>query len=65
MAPAAIRGEVQLLVEGNDERNFFEAFAEHLALGNVQTQVFGGKINCARSSRCRIVPGSSPAGGLR
>ena len=43
MAPAAIRGEVQLLVEGNDERNFFEAFADHLALGNVQIQVFGGK----------------------
>ena len=43
MAPAAIREEVQLLVEGNDERNFFEAFAEYLALGNVQVQVLDGK----------------------
>lgn len=43
MAPAAIREEVQLLVEGNDERNFFEAFAAHLALGNVQVQVLDGK----------------------
>lgn len=43
MAPAAIREKVQLLVEGNDERNFFEAFAAHLALGNVQIQVLDGK----------------------
>lgn len=43
MATAAIREEVQLLVEGNDERNFFEAFAEHLSLGNVQIQAFDGK----------------------
>lgn len=43
MAPAAIREEAQLLVEGNDERNFFEAFAEYLALGNVQVQVLDGK----------------------
>ena len=34
---------MQLLVEGNDERNFFEAFAEHLSLGNVQIQAFDGK----------------------
>ena len=43
MAPAAIREEAQLLVEGNDERNFFEAFTAHLALGNVQVQVLDGK----------------------
>ena len=43
MAPYAIWAEVQLLVEGNDERNFFEAFAEHLQLPNVQIQAFGGK----------------------
>ena len=45
MAPdlIEIEKEVQLLVEGNDERNFFEAFAAHLALGNVQIQVFEGK----------------------
>ena len=35
--------EVQLLVEGNDERNFFEAFVEHLQLANVQIQVLDGK----------------------
>ena len=43
MATASIRKEVQLLVEGKDERNFFEAFAEHLSLGNVQIQAFDGK----------------------
>lgn len=43
MAPAEIREEVQLLVEGKDERNFFKAFAAHLALGNVQVQVLAGK----------------------
>ena len=45
MAPVGIRREVQLLVEGKDERNFFEAFAEHLGLGNVQIQVLDGKDN--------------------
>lgn len=43
MTPDAIRGEVQLLVEGNDERNFFAAFTEHLQLPNVEIQAFGGK----------------------
>ena len=43
MPPILIEEEVQLLVEGNDERNFFEAFAEYLALRNVQIQVLGGK----------------------
>lgn len=45
MAPVRIRREVQLLVEGKDERNFFEAFAEHLGLGNAQIHVFDGKDN--------------------
>lgn len=31
------------MVEGNDERNFFEAFTEHLQLPNVQIQAFDGK----------------------
>ena len=39
---APITKEVQLLVEGNDQKNFFEAFVEHLSLCNVQTQNFGG-----------------------
>ena len=37
---------VQLLVEGNDVRNFFEAFIKHhskkLSLGEIQIQNFGG-----------------------
>lgn len=31
-----------LLVEGNDPRNFFEAFLRHLSLSNIQIQNFGG-----------------------
>ena len=35
--------EKQLLVEGNDQRNFFEAFAEHLGISkSVQIHNFGG-----------------------
>lgn len=33
----------QLLVEGNDDRNFFEAFVEHLSLPEIQVWSFGGK----------------------
>ena len=40
--PTQITQSVQLLVEGNDQRNFFEAFVDHLSLGNVQVQNFGG-----------------------
>lgn len=43
MATDLIEKEVQLLVEGKDERNFFEEFAKHLALRNVQIKVLGGK----------------------
>ena len=43
-APKSIDLDVQLLVEGNDERNFFEAFIEDLDLAKtVQIQVFDGK----------------------
>ena len=31
-----ITSDVQLLVEGNDQRNFFEALVEHLKLPDVQ-----------------------------
>ena len=35
--------EKQLLVEGNDQRNFFEAFAEDLGISkSVQIHNFGG-----------------------
>ena len=37
-----IESSVQLLVEGNDQRNFFEAFVKHLSLDNMQIQNFGG-----------------------
>lgn len=43
MAPERIEQEIQLLVEGKDERNFFEAFIEHLELRDVQVQVLDGK----------------------
>lgn len=37
------KSKIQLLVEGNDPRNFFEAFARHLAIDDkVQIQNFGG-----------------------
>ena len=39
---AAMTSPIQLLVEGNDQRNFFEAFIEHLSLENIQIQNFGG-----------------------
>ena len=39
---APITKSVQLLVEGNDQRNFFEEFVRHLSLTNVQIQNFGG-----------------------
>ncbi len=32
----------QLLVEGNDQRNFFEAFVKHLSLCDIQIQDYGG-----------------------
>ena len=40
--PKEINSRVQLLVEGNDQRNFFEAFIEHLSLADIQIQNFGG-----------------------
>ena len=39
---AGITSSIQLLVEGNDQRNFFEAFIEHLSLDNIQIQNFRG-----------------------
>ena len=40
--PKEIKSAIQLLVEGNDQRNFFEAFTSHLSIANVQIQNFGG-----------------------
>ena len=39
---APIVSNVQLLVEGNDQRNFFEAMARHLKLPDIQFRNFGG-----------------------
>lgn len=40
--PQDIRTGVQLLVEGNDPRNFFEALVRHMGLDDIQVQNFGG-----------------------
>ena len=40
--PKEIKSAIQLIVEGNDQRNFFEAFTSHLSITNVQIQDFGG-----------------------
>lgn len=40
--PKEINSRIQLLVEGNDQRNFFEAFIDHLSLADIQIQNFGG-----------------------
>ena len=37
-----IRNEIQLLVEGNDQINFFAAMIDHLRLKDIQLQNFGG-----------------------
>lgn len=40
--PAKIERPTQLLVEGNDQKNFFGAFVDDLGIQNVQIQNFGG-----------------------
>ena len=45
---APITSSSQLLVEGNDQRNFFEAMVEHLKLADIQIRNFGG-VNELRS----------------
>ena len=42
LEPNTIESRIQLLVEGNDQRNFFEAFIDHLSLADIQIQNFGG-----------------------
>ena len=37
-----IESGIQLLVEGNDQRNFFEAFKRHLSLESIQIRSYGG-----------------------
>ena len=71
--------EVQLLVEGNDERNFFKAFIDHLKLpgridstfgcnrlAEIVEQVLGFVLAVVRSgSRLRTGCGSQGARSLR
>lgn len=38
----AIESDKLLLVEGNDHRNFFEAFRDHLAIPEMQIENYGG-----------------------
>lgn len=40
--PVGIESPLQLVVEGRDQFNFFEAFVRHMSLANVQIQDFGG-----------------------
>ncbi len=40
--PRHLEASAQLLVEGNDQRNFFEAFIDHLEISDIQVQDFGG-----------------------
>ena len=42
MNPEFIERKTQLLVEGNDQRNFFEALARRLSLPAIQVQNYGG-----------------------
>lgn len=42
LEPNPIESEVQLLVEGHDQRNFFDALCESMTLSQIQIQNFGG-----------------------
>ncbi len=42
IAPQQISRSVQLLVEGNDQRNFFEALVKDMYRDDIQVQNFGG-----------------------
>ena len=42
IGPQPIESKIQLFVEGNDQRNLFEAFRDHLGLDHIQIQNFGG-----------------------
>ena len=40
--PRQLASAIQLLVEGNDQRNFFDGLVEHMELPDFQIQNFGG-----------------------
>ena len=41
-APSMVKEPRQLLVEGNDQRNFFETLSKHLRIQEIQIQNYGG-----------------------
>ena len=41
-SPRQLASSIQLLVEGNDQRNFFGGLVEHMELPDFQIQNFGG-----------------------
>ena len=43
-----IESKIQLLVEGNDQRNFFRAFVSHLAIEDIQVWSYGGVDDLSR-----------------
>ena len=49
-----IESRIQLLVEGNDHRNFFRAFMSHLLLEDIQVRSFGGVNDLSRFLRAFV-----------
>lgn len=49
-----IESRIQLLVEGNDQRNFFRAFVSYLALEDIQIRDFGGVGDLGRFLRAFV-----------
>ena len=49
-----IESKIQLLVEGNDQRNFFRAFTSHLAIEDIQIRDFGGVPDLKRFLRAFV-----------
>ena len=49
-----MRSRTQLLVEGNDQGNFFRAFINHLAIEEIQVRNFGGVPDLSRFLRAFV-----------
>lgn len=49
-----IESKIQLLVEGNDQRNFFRAFISHLEIEDIQVWNFGGISDLSRFLRAFV-----------
>lgn len=59
--PKEVKTSAALLVEGKDERNFFEAFLKHLAFTNVTILELGGKPTKDRITAALNIPGFKQA----